>query len=129
MMIYMKYHHPHVARLARIFMTLSLSRRSSRSSIAYGRSSWLYPYRAVVNKFLSVVRHLHVRVKGSISERWLWVRFYFSISVRHIYIYIYIYIYMCVCVCVCVCSRMIALSYMKLFLPMNIYKYQHLIFK
>ena len=42
------------------------------------------PYRAVVNWFKLFLQHFHVRVKGSIGERRLWVRFYFSNSVRHV---------------------------------------------
>ena len=38
----------------------------------------LCPYRTVVDKFLLVVKHLHVCVKGSIGERRLWVHPYFS---------------------------------------------------
>ena len=42
------------------------SGHSSQSSIASSRSSRLHP---VVDKFLLVGQHLHVRVKGSIGER------------------------------------------------------------
>ena len=38
------------------------------------------PYRAVVNKFLLVVLHMRVCVKGSAEKRHLWVRPYFSNS-------------------------------------------------
>ena len=41
------------------------------------------PYR-VVDKFLLVHQHLHVRVKGSIGECHLWVPLYFSSSVPNV---------------------------------------------
>ena len=42
------------------------------------------PYRSVADKFQLVVQHLHVRVKGSIGERYIWVRPYFSTGVLHV---------------------------------------------
>ena len=44
----------------------------------------LYPYRAVVDKFLLVVQHLQVHVKGSIRECRFWIRAYSSNSVPYV---------------------------------------------
>ena len=45
---------------------------------------FLYPYRTVVDKFLLVSQHLHIRVSGSIREHCLWVCLYFSSCVPHV---------------------------------------------
>ena len=62
------YHH-HVVFLARISQTLSLVICLYHSSLPTCLQDYiLYPYRAVVDKFLLVVQHLDVRVKESIGD-------------------------------------------------------------
>ena len=69
------YHH--VVPLAQI--SLNLSRHSS--SLPVGFLDYIHcPYR-IVFKYLLVVQHLHVRVKGSMGKRRLWVRRYSSSNV------------------------------------------------
>ena len=53
-------------------------------SIIHLLDDTLCPYRAVIDKFLSVVQHLHVREKGSIGERRLWVCSDFTSSIPHV---------------------------------------------
>ena len=68
--------------LARISPTVSFAICHYHPSLLEGPLNYiLCPYRAVVDKFLSVFQHLHVNVKGSIGERHIWFCFYFSSSV------------------------------------------------
>ena len=80
------YHQHHVALVARI--SLTLSRHSSLSFIALGRSSGQHPVSS--HSCWMYVRAGHVW--GSIRVHLLWVRHCFSSSVLHVW-YIYIYIH------------------------------------
>ena len=67
-------YHNHVMLQAWIFLPHLNHPSLPASPIVY----ILCPYRAVVDKSLLVVQHLHVRVKVSLGKRRLWVRSYFS---------------------------------------------------
>ena len=86
-------YHYHVVLRARISLTRSLSLSLSillyHPSLPTGLLDYiLCPNRAVVDRFQLVVKLLHVRVKGSIGERCLWVRSYFSSNVPHVLSYL-----------------------------------------
>ena len=87
---YFTYHH-HIVLLARI--SLILSRNSSyHLLLPVGPLDYIQcPYKAVVDRFLSVVQHLNDRVKRSIGEYRLWVRSCFSSSVRHVLSVIFVW--------------------------------------
>ena len=94
------HHHHHIALVARI--SLTLSRHSSLSFIALGRSSgqhpvsshscWMY-VRAGRPAFARPCVGIHKSTSLMSS----------SLLLQHIYIYIYMCVCVCVCLCVCVC--------------------------
>ena len=79
------HHHHHNALVVRV--SLTLSRHSSLSFIALGRSSGQHPYPHIAAEcmFVLVVLLLHGHVWGSIRELLLWVRPCFSSSVLHVW--------------------------------------------
>ena len=67
-------HYDHVVLLAWISLTLSLAIHLYHPSFLTDPLDYiLCPYRAVIDRFQLVIQHLHIRVKGPIEERHLWV--------------------------------------------------------
>ena len=77
------HHHHHVVLVA--WISLTLSRHSSLSFIALGRSSGQHPVSSHECMFVLVVLLLHSHVWGSIRVHLLWVRPCFSSSVLHVW--------------------------------------------
>ena len=79
---YHHYHHHHLylVPLARILSpSLSLAILLFHPSPPAGLLDNIQcPYRAIVDKFLLVVKHMHILVKGSIGERRIWGPPYFN---------------------------------------------------
>ena len=92
-------------QLARISLTLSLSLSLSLSLAMrlYHLSlpvslldDILFPYKVVVDKFVLLIQHLHVRLKGSIGECCLWVRPYFSscvLRVSSVFVVFFVFVF------------------------------------